>query len=811
MCVLNNTEVMFTHYISFLRTLFLKKKQSALLNTSGFAIGLTGFMLIALWVSHEISFEQVHRDSDRIYRTLLLKSTPGEGVEKTPALPLMVGVALKADFPQVEDMAWIYHLDEEPLEFGQLAKTEGHLVNVSDNFFSFFSGFHFLEGDPRDVLKEGQNGVVITEKVKQALFGDAPALGKMVASNKYGQRKERVIVGVVRIPQTTHFRFDMATFTLYSQEMLTSWARDVDGSRKNVYVKLHSNALITPADKEAMADIMKKNTGKPVKVLFQPLRDIHLFSDYLYFWDQPSGSIQYVWIFIALGVLVLGMSMFNFSLLATAKASTRAKEIGVRKVAGARFPEIAGQFMMESLVQTLVAVVLALCLVFALLPWFSAFTDKEFSVVLSWRMLPEIFLLAMGVGMVSGLYPAFYLNRLDPVRCLKGGGLTGSKLPFIRILSLVQFAAAAFLLISTFWIQRQMNFIYTKDLGYDCRNLVVVPTGLFYGNGELVRALTANPSIESVSAFSIPPTRKVYQTGYRMRWAGQASTDTLNAVYFATDAAFADHFKLELLKGDYLKTTYDEYWNRGRSKPVEGEEAPQVSIPIVINETAWKAMGVDDPVGMRVNQNDVIIGVVKDFHLATLHQTIQPTVFSCNPEAISTLGIRIRGENREQALQFIKEQYEKFRPERAFSYTFLEDDLKAMYAPERRQAKVFLLFSMLALSIALLGIIGLAAFSAGLRTREIGLRKVYGASQNTILKMINLDFLRWVFAGICVAIPVVWIVMQKWIASFAYQASPGIAIFLLAAFLLLAVAAAVVSWQCYRVAGINPAAALRNE
>jgi len=802
---------MFTHYISFLKMLFLKKRQSALLNTVGFAIGLTGFMLIALWVRHEISFEQVHRDSDRIYRALLLKSTPGEGVEKTPALPLMVGVALKADFPQVEDMAWIYHLDEEPLEFGQLAKTEGHQVNVSNNFFSFFSGFEFLEGDPRDVLKEGQNGVVITEKVKRALFGDAPALGKMVASNKYGQHKERIITGVVRIPQTTHFKFDIATFSIDSKDMLTSWGRDIDGSRKNVYIKLHPHAVITAPDKEAMADIVMKNTGRAEKLLFQPLRDIHLFSDYLYFWDQPVGSIQYVWIFIALGFLVLAMSMFNFSLLATAKASTRAKEIGVRKVAGARFPEIAGQFMLESFVQTLVAVVISLVLVFVLLPWFSAFTDKDFSAVLSWRIVPELLLLALIVGVVSGLYPAFYLNRLDPVRCLKGGGVTGSKLPFIRMLSLVQFAAAAFLLISTFWIQKQMNYIFTKDLGYDYRNLVIVPTGLFYGNGDLVRTLTTNPSIESVSAFSVPPTRKVYQTGYRMRWSGQASTDTLNAVYFSTDAAFADHFKLELLKGDYLKTTYDDYWNRGRSKPAEGEEAPLVSIPIVINETAWKAMGVDNPVGMRVNQNDVIIGVVKDFHLATLHQTIQPTVFSCNPEAISTLGIRIRGENREQTLQFIKEQYEKFRPERSFSYTFLEDDLKAMYAPERRQAKVFLLFSMLALSIALLGIIGLAAFSAGLRTREIGLRKVYGASPNRILQMINLDFLRWVFAGICVAIPVVVIVMQKWIASFAYQASPGIAIFLLAALLLLGVAAAVVSWQCYRVAAINPAEAMRNE
>jgi putative ABC transport system permease protein len=414
------------------------------------------------------------------------------------------------------------------------------------------------------------------------------------------------------------------------------------------------------------------------------------------------------------------------------------------------------------------------------------------------------------VGIIAGIYPSSYLSAFNPAGIFRGGSISGSKSNFIRILVTVQFTIAIFFIIATSLFVKQINYIHNKDLGLDDKNIIVMPTGLWYDNKDFKQELLRNPRIISVSASTYAPIEGGFKRGLPLNHQGRI--DTLQVNYFFADEDFAKTYKLEVIKGQFLQISSGAYREElkkaGNNKKDETEYA--VSIPIVINETAEKILGSDNPIGQRIDEK-VIVGVVKDFHFRSLHFAIEPLVMLNNPEAISTMNVRIAPGNTSETINYIRDTYKKYREGREISYTFFEDLLNEKYLAETRLKNITIAFAFLAIAISILGILGMAIFSIDRRTKEIGIRRVAGAKSSEILFLLNKEFIKWVIAAFIIATPVAWIAMHKWLQNFVYKTELSWWIFVLSGIIAFGIALLTVNWQSWRAAARNPVEALRYE
>jgi putative ABC transport system permease protein len=545
--------------------------------------------------------------------------------------------------------------------------------------------------------------------------------------------------------------------------------------------------------------------------MFQPLADIHLYSDYPDdYYSRNPGSSRYVWIFSGLALIIILMASLNFSALSVARSSERSVEIGVKKVTGGSRISIFTQFMTESVFQTFAATVLAIIIVWFILPWFNSISEKELIINFSLRLIINIFLLTSLVGFFAGLYPSLYLSSFNPIGIFRGGTISGSKNNFIRLLVMVQFTIAIFFIISTTVFIKQLSYIHNKDLGIDGNNVIVIPTGLWYGNKEFKEELLRNPRIISVSASTSAPIEGGFKRGLPLSHQGR--TDTLQVNHFFVDEDFAKTYKLKITKGQFLQMSSGAYWEeigKVSKNKKEGNEYT-ISIPVVINETADKMLGFDDPIGQRIG-NNVIVGVVKDFNFRSLHYTIEPLILSNNPEAINTMNVRIAPGNTSETLNYIRDTYKKHRDDREFSYRFFDDIKNGKYQSETRLRDITIAFALLAIVISVLGILGMAIFSIDRRTKEIGIRRVAGAKSSEILILLNKEFIIWVVVAFIIACPVAWYTMQKWLQNFVYKTGVNWWIFALSGIIAFVIALLTVSWQSWRAAIRNPVDALRYE
>jgi putative ABC transport system permease protein len=404
------------------------------------------------------------------------------------------------------------------------------------------------------------------------------------------------------------------------------------------------------------------------------------------------------------------------------------------------------------------------------------------------------------VGLLAGIYPSFYLSSFNPVGIFRGGSVSGSRSNFIRVLVTVQFTIAIFFIICTLLFIKQLNYIHNKDLGLDDRNVVVIPTGLWYDNKEFKQELLRNPKIESVSASTSAPIYGGFKGSLSLSHDGR--NDTLQVSQFFVDEDFAKTYKLQVIKGQFLQMDYTGYWKE--------LEKRNKNYPIVINQTAEKLLGFNDPIGQRIG-DDIIVGVVKDFHFMSLHFPIEPIVMSNNPEAISAMNVRIAKGYESEALNYIRDTYMKNRDHREFSYTFFDDLLKEKYAPETRLKNITIAFALLAIIISVLGILGMSVFSIDRRTKEIGVRRVAGARSTEILVLLNKEYIIWVLVAFAIASPIAWYIMNRWLRSFVYKTEFSWWIFLLAGLIAFLIALGTVSWQSWRAATRNPVETLRYE
>lgn len=786
-----------------------RKPIYSIITFTGFTLSIAASLLIYLWVYNELSYEKFHPDYQRIYRVLTL-SKEGDKIIKSPMCYRPVPKTMKMDYPQIEYATYIsYDSEDSPLHpesGGEKIEARGCWTN--NDFFKIFGGFRFIEGSSNSCFAKPDN-IILSERTAKKIFGNNPALGKVLISDKYF-KKVYTVSGVISIPEQSHIDFGYMLSENNSQllDYSNKWG---DKGFVRVYIKLRKDAQI---DEKFLSDIsnhISRYSKITDKLMFQPLTEIHLNSDYqIDSYTMHHGSSRYVWIFSGLALLIIIMASVNFSALSLARVSERSVEIGIRKVAGGSRSSIFRQFLTESVFQTFAASIISLFVVWFILPWFNTLSSQELTFNFTPGLILNLFILTFIIGIIAGIYPSFYLSSFNPIGIFRGGSITGSRSYFIRVLVTVQFTIAIFFIISTFLFIKQLNYIHNKNLGIDNKNVVVIPTGLWYDNKEFKQELLRNPKVLSVSASSNAPIDVGFNGGLSLSHQGRI--DTLQVNYYFVDEDFAKTYKLEVIKGQFLQMDYDGYWEEGEKAGKSKKEGKEytMSIPIVINQAAEKLLGFNDPIGQRIG-NNVIVGVVKDFHFRSLHFPIEPLVMSNNPEVIGTMNVRIASGNISETLNFIRNTYMKNRENREYSYRFFDDQLNEKYQDETRLKNITVAFALLAIVISVLGILGMAMFSIDRRTKEIGIRKVTGAKSSEILILLNKEFIRWVIVAYVIASPVAWFVMNKWLQNFVYKTELSWWIFIISGIIAFGIALITVNWQSWRSARRNPVESLRYE
>lgn len=614
--------------------------------------------------------------------------------------------------------------------------------------------------------------------------------------------------GVINIPQQSHI--DVG-FLVSGKNSINSSLSNNWNSRANVYIKLRNDAKIDEAFLKTVSNHVNRYSKYSDKLMFQALSDIHLYTDYeTHNLDKDISSYKYVWIFSGLALLIILMASLNFSTLSVARASERSVEIGIHKVNGADRLVIFRQFMGESVLQTFMSTIVAILVVNLILPWFNNIVSKNLLFNFSFGLVIPLFLLTFMVGIFAGIYPSLYLSSFHPVGIFRRGTISGSRSNFIRTLVTIQFAITIFFIITTLLFIKQLNYIHKKDLGIDDKNVVVIPTGLWYGNKQFKEELLKNPRILNVSASVAAPIDFSWKYHFEVNHQGQI--DSLEASLFWVDEDFANTYKLDVVKGQFLQMDYSTFWKeeeKANKIRNEGKDY-NMSIPMVINQTAEKLMGFDDPIGQRIGDN-VIVGVVKDFHFRPLNYPIGPLIMINDPQNIMTMNVRIAAGNISKTIDYIRDIYKKYRDDREFSYKFYDDLLNDKYQSETRLRNISIAFAFLAIIISVLGILGMSIFSIDHRTKEIGIRKVVGAKSSEMLLLLNKEFLKWVLIAFMIATPVAWYLMHKWLLNFVYRTSLSWWIFILAGIIAFGIALVTVTWQSWRAAIRNPIESLRYE
>lgn len=801
---------MFKNYLKIAARNLLKHKAYSFINIAGLAMGMTCCIVILLYVQHELSYDSFHQDAKRIYRIFWQSGNP------QTRTPHPMAQAMVKDFAEVESAVslspvWGPGLTRPKfaVRYGDQRFEEGSVFSADSTFFEVFS-FPLIAGDPKTALRSPAS-LVITERIAKKYFGNEEPMGKVLIINNSVDLK---VTGVMQdIPANAHFHFDfLISYVLLKMRETGSYYEWEDFGHYN-YIKLAPHA--DPKTLEAkMPDWFLKYNEWPVddveelksgRVAFrlQPITGIHLHSHLK--WElEPNSDIAYVYLFSAIAVFVLLIACINFMNLSTARSATRAREVGMRKVLGAFRTQLIGQFLGESILLSIMALLLSIAAVELVLPLFNSLSGRNLAVDYHdnpWLIL-SIGGMALLVGIISGSYPAFFLSALQPVKTLKDTMSGGTKSGRLRqILVVAQFAISIALIAGTGIVAAQLKFLKNKNLGFDKEQIVVVPikANAMRQNYETVKAeLLENPNIVSVTAVSNVPGGRFNQN--EIYWQDTQGEQSVSQV--RVDYDFFKTLDIEITAG------------RDFSKAMATDSATA----FILNETAARLYDWDTPVGKQITWLDddntrrgTVIGVAKDFNFQSLHRGIEPLIFHVLPAGFNYFLVKMRGNNIAGTLADLENKWRTFDPDRAFEYSFLDADFAALYNSEERMQAVVGNFSFLAIFIACLGLFGLASFTIQQRTKEIGVRKVLGASVSQIVMILSKEFTRLVLIAFVVACPLAYVVMNGWLQNFAYRTEISVNIFLLAGALGLVIAWLTVSYQALKAALANPIEALRYE
>ena len=798
----------------------LKNKTFSLINIAGLAVGFSSFLLIGLYVLDEISFDKFHEKANRIYRINADIRFGGTDLKLAVSCDPM-GATLKNEYPQVEQFVRIYASDGP-----KFIKKEAEYIRENDIVFAdstFFDVFTFpvIAGNAQTALDK-PNTIVVSESAARRYFGTVDVVGK---SLEIGLR-DKILYNVTAVykdmPANSHFHFNMIlsmdnveyNFGNFLSNNFQTYIVLKEGTDYKAFEKKFDEVVvkhILPQAKQLIQinsmDEFKK-AGNNLEYSLIPLTDIHLKSD-RFPELGTNGNIQYVYIFSIAALFVLLLACINFMNLSTARSANRAKEVGIRKVLGTERKTLIGQFIAESSLMSYLAFVVALIITGLVLPYFNEIAAKAFTFrsLFTLKSLPFLLVLPLVVGILAGYYPAFFLSSFKPIAVLKGKLNTGfQRSNFRNGLVTFQFVTTIFLVISTIIVYQQLNYIQTKNIGFNKEQVLVIN-----GSG----ALKQNAEVFKDEVLKISGITKGTFAGY-LPVANSSRNDNTFSKEAVMDLKNGFNMQVWNIEHDYIPTLGIEIVN-GRNF---SREFPTDSSGIIINETTAKLLGYDDPIGKRIYTSDgndakqniafQIIGVVKNFHYESLRQNIGPLCMKLGRSTMA-MAFKINTQDIPALVNKVKTTWKTLAPEMPFRYSFLDENFDEMYRTEQRVGKVALIFACLTIFIACLGLFGLVTYISEQRTKEVGIRKVLGASVSNITTLLTKDFIQLVLLAIVIASPLAWWAMHKWLQDFVYRIDISGWVFVLAGFMALLIALLTVSFQAIKAAVANPVKSLRTE
>lgn len=811
---------MFINYLKIAWRNLWKSKFFSFINVFGLALGLACFILIGMYVTDEISYDKHFAKADRIYRIDADINIGGTELVLAQSSDPM-GATLQKDYPQVEDYVRLYSSGGPKLIKKGANYLEETAVTHADSTLLEVFDFKVIEGQNGMVLTE-PNTVVITESAADRYFGSPQkAIGQTLETDDNGSTLYKVTSVVEDVPRNTHFHFDFFfsmnniqyEFGNYLSHNFQTYITLKPGVDYREFNKKFEEVIAKYIMPQAQHFIQVESieefraSGNKLEYTLFPMRDIHLNSSKMAELESNS-NVQYVYIFSAAALFILLIACVNFMNLSTARSEGRAKEVGVRKVLGTGKVSLIWQFLTESILLAFIAMALALLLVFLVLGWFNQISGKDIPFNYLWQPvnLLILFLLPVIVGGLAGIYPAFFLSSFKPITVLKGKLMSNGKENNLRsALVVFQFSTSIILIIGTIVIYNQLDFIRNSNVGFKKDQVVVVN---LQGMRENQEDAFKN-EIEKLSAVKSSSFAGYLPVGNSSRSDTTVSMDpvmtqsnSMNTQIWRIDYDYIPTMGMELLKGRNFDPSF-------------GSD----STSVIINEATAKVLGYEDPIGKNVyatyrGEDDPapyqIIGVVKNFNYESLRKNVSPLIFRLGFNKWK-VAFKVAGTDVQPVLSTIENTFKKMAPGMPYQYEFLDESFDNMYRAEQRVGKVALSFSILAILIACLGLFGLATFIAEKRTKEIGIRKVLGASVSNIVTMLSKDFLKLVFIAFIIAIPIAWYAMQKWLEDFAFKISIKPWVFIITGLVAAIIAIATISFRAIRAALANPSKSLRTE
>ena len=774
----------------------LNNKAFSFINITGLALGMICSLLITLWLKDELMMDKFHANNKRLYRVMENQSYSGS-ISTFASTPGILAENITKDIPEIK-MASQFLWEEEPLfTVGNTYDKEKGRYAQKD-FLKMFS-FKLAKGDPATALAQ-PDAIVLSKKLAAKYFKKENPIGKVI---KIDNKDNVIVTGLLEdIPETSSIKFD---FLMSYERWLkqNEWGKEWGNNGPRCYVLLSENTSVDKVNAKIKNYIKTKNKDSNVELFLQNFGESYLYSN----WEagkQNGGRIEYVRIFSIVAVIILLIACINFMNLATAKSLKRSKEIGVRKVAGARRRQLIAQFIGESLFISFLAMCLSIIAVLLILPLFNSLTEKHLTLsIMDYSSIGLVLILTIFTGLIAGSYPALFMSSLNPITVLKGKLKLNSGANYFRKgLVIFQFALSVILIMGMIVIFKQISYINNKNLGYNKENLLYMPLeGALGKNFETFKQeLVRQPGIKSVTSAQSNPL-EVGSSTMGVRWPGK---DTTQLLLFNSNPITYDYIKtmgIELVGGRDFSTQYG-----------------MDTMNYLINEAAAKKIGYKEPVGKELTMwgdKGTIIGVMKDYHTNSLHVAIEPLILRLFKKSWNSywgnIIIRTEAGKTKEAVAGMEKTFKTFNPGFPFRYYFTDEELRNNYKAENTVSKLSRYFAFLAIFISCLGLFGLVMFTAEQRTKEIGIRKVLGASVTGIVQMLSKDFLKLVCISFAIGFPVAWWAMTKWLQNFQYRIPISWWMFVIAGLAALLIALITISFQAVKAARSNPVKSLRTE
>lgn len=794
---------MFKNYLKITYRNFRTNKFYTFINITGLSIGLSCVILISLFVTDEMSFDTFHADSEQIHLLGVERSFGGQ-FRQSMISPFPLASAAVEEIPEVEMAVTITPPNAGKIKSnGELFTTEDRIIAASKGFFTLFN-FPLLEGDPITAL-EKPNTVVISKRVADKYFPNESPIGKTLTINRY-ETLEYTVTGIAEnITKNTYLEFD-AVFSITGLKSTKGNMNSWGASMYNTFVKLQNGATkedIYQTVNDAFDVHIGEARAAKTNYFFVPIPQLYLSE--LQTSTGFKGSYMYIYIFSAVALFVLLLASINYMNLSTARGLQRGMEVGVRKVLGANKSQLIQQFLGEAVMFSLIALVFAFIMAEISLPAFNEFFEKELVLNFFDRsfFIISIIFLGIGLGILSGFYPAIFLSRFKPAGILKGGSASEiGGVSLRKILVVFQFGVSTVLVIGTLVVLSQLNYLLDKDLGFNKEQTMFIPFNDASKISLFKETVEKHQAVVSTSAANGVPGKFYFSSSDN--FDSERPDEQIATHVIATDDNYQDVLGLRLLAGSYF----------------DDEKVSELENSIVINEAMQKRMNwltPEDAIGQEFANGDLIIGVVNDFHFRTLRTEISPVVINSihaqdgSFSGTDMLVVRFNAEQTRELIDFMQSSWKATVSDNPITYTFLDETMDQLYETDKKLGEAFSLFAGIGIFIACMGLFGLTAFSAERKTKEIGIRKVLGATVLNIVSLLSIDFIKLVAIGFVIAAPISWFVMNTWLTEFAYRIDIGIEIFLLAGAIALTIALFTTSWQSVKAANSNPVDSLKTE